>query len=174
MISLSVRGVEQLHKFFAELSPALRKILIPPIAEYLIGDESHGLKHLVRYKYVSRKAAYPNISFRTKAGNTIVGYKNLAQFQAVHAGMRNGSINPGQDNRTGATQAGWAYKLQGGGYGASIYNSTKGAYYVQGDSSQARQPAMVGHRKVSDVISTNIKGAIRAAEQAFSRWVKSH
>ena len=76
--------------------------------------------------------------------------------------------------RTGKTSDGWDFRLQGGGFGASIFNRTQGAYYVQDDDHQARQPALVGHRKVSDVISTNIKGAMRAAGAAVRKWLKAN
>ena len=67
---------------------------------------------------------------------------------------------------------GWSYKTQGGGYGATIYNKAKGVEFVHGDDTQARQPAMVGHRKLGEIISTNIKGAMIAANAAISRWLK--
>jgi hypothetical protein len=161
MINLRVRGVEQLKDFFAALSVEMRKIAVREVAEYLIGDDNHGLKHLVKYKYVSRKKAY---------GQTFVSDK---QRRFVMAAIKDGRIKPGQNNRTGATSEGWDYKTTGGGYGAQIYNGTQGAKYVQGDDTQARQPALVGHRKVTDVISTNIKGAILRAEQALQRWINS-
>lgn len=162
MIDIRVRGVEQLKDFFASLPAALRKIVVPTVSEYLIGDDTHGLKHLVRYKYVSRKAAYGVTAF------------SLKQLRFIFAAIRDGRITPGRSNRTGATSAGWKYKLTGGGYGAQIYNSSRGAYFTQSDEGQARQPALVGHRKAMDVISTNIKGAIQRAEQALQRWFNSN
>jgi hypothetical protein len=160
MIKISVRGIEELHKYFASLQAELRKMVIPTVTEYLLGDENHGLRHYVPYKYVSRKLAY---------GQTFVSAK---QRRYVMAAIRDGRITPGRSNRTGATAAGWSYKVQGGGYGASITNSTPGARYTMGDDTQARQPAKVGWRKAMAVISTNIDGAIRKANQVIEAWIK--
>jgi hypothetical protein len=161
-IKVRVRGIEELKAFFAELPSAVRRVAVQEAAKYLIGDQSHGLKHLVAYKYVTRKSAY-GVSFFSEK-----------QRRYVMARIREKSITPGTANRTGATSAGWGYKSTGGGYGAILYNDTKGAEFTQGDTTQARQPAKVGHRKVSDVISTNINGAIQRANQAVQRWINSH
>jgi hypothetical protein len=165
-VSVSVRGIDELRAFFAALPAALRKIVVPTVSTYLIGDDSHGLKHLVKYRYVSRSMAYSP------------AYKNDRQHAKVMALLRErgwdgkGPIPPYQ--RTGELVAGWHYTLQGGGYGAKIENSAPGAAYVFGDDTQANQLRLVGHRTISSVISTNINGAIQAANQAIQRWINSH
>jgi hypothetical protein len=53
MIKFSVRGVEKLQAFFKQLPAEARKIAVPAVATYLIGDDAHGLRHYVGYKYVS-------------------------------------------------------------------------------------------------------------------------
>jgi len=162
MISIKVLGIEELRKFLADLPRGTMRDGISAATVYLIGDDNHGLKHLVNYKYVSRKAAY---------GKTFVSDR---QRRFVMAAIRDGRIKPGRDNRTGATANGWKYITTSNGYQTRIYNQTQGAKFVQSDDFQARQPAKAGHRKVSDVISTNIRGAMQAAERAVDKWIKAH
>ena len=162
MIKMSVRGVEKLQAFFKKLPPAARKIAAPEIAIHLIGDDNRGLKHYVGYKYVSRKSAY---------GQTFSSDK---QRRYVMAKIRSGEITPGRSNRSDKLKSGWEYKLQGGGYGASIFNSVPYAKWVMGDSSQARQPAKVGWRTISAIISTNIKSAINRAERKIQDWINKN
>lgn len=162
MIKIQVRGIEELQNFLKELPRGTKRAAIEAAAEYLIGNDSHGLKHLAKYKYVSRKAAY-GVTFFTDR-----------QRRWFFWAMRSGKINPGSGYRSGATSEGWQYKLTNNGYAAQLRNATQGAKYVQGDDTQARQPAKVGHRKVSAVISTNIQGAMRASSQAVERWIKKN
>ena len=162
MIKTSVRGVEQLKAFFNKLPAAARKIAVVEIAIHLIGDDQRGLKHYVGYRYVSRKSAY---------GQTFSSDK---QRRYVMAKIREGEITPGSPRRTNALKRGWAYKLQGGGYGASIYNPVPYAGYVMGDATQARQPAKVGWRTMAAVISTNIKSAIKRAERVIQEYIKNN
>lgn len=160
MIKVSVRGIDQLKKFFAELTPAARKAAVKGATEYLIGNDSRGLRHYVNYKYVTRKSAY---------GQTFSSDK---QRRYVMAKIREGEITPGKPNRKGTLKAGWNWKPQGGGYGARIYNPVPYAHFVMGDSGQARQPAKVGWRKVMAVVSTNLNGMMKAANEAVNRWLK--
>jgi hypothetical protein len=154
--------VEQLKAFFARIPVQTRKIAVEAVAEYLIGDDTHGLKHYVGYKYVSRKRAY---------GQTFSSDK---QRRYVMAMIREGKITPGRANRSGGLKAGWQYKKQGAGYGATIYNTKDYAKWVQGDETQARQPGMVGWRKMSVIISTNIKGAMKRANERIAAWLRSN
>ena len=162
MIKTSVRGIEQLKALFKRVPVEIRKGAVEEATKYLIGDSSHGLKHMVKYRYVSRKDAY---------GHTFVSDK---QRKYVMARIREGSINPGSGYRSGQMVAGWGYTKQGGGYGATIYNKAKGAEFVYGDDTQARQITMVGHRKISEIISTNIAGAMQKVNQFVARWIKAN
>lgn len=160
MIKVSVRGIDQLKKFFSELTPAARKAAVKGASEYLVGNDSHGLRHYVSYKHVTRKSAY---------GRT---FESDKQRRYVMAKIRSGEITPGRANRTNTLKRGWAYKLQGGGFGARVYNPVPYAHFVMGDEGQARQPAKVGWRKVMEVVSTNLNGMMKAANEAVNRWLK--
>lgn len=160
MIKVSVRGVDQLKKFFSELTPAARKAAVKGASEYLIGNDQRGLKHYPSYKYVTRKSAY---------GQTFSSDK---QRRYVMAMIREGKTTPGQSNRNGTLKAGWAWKKQGAGYGASVYNNVPYATFVMGDAGQARQPAKVGWRKLMAVVESNLNGMIRAASTEVNKWLK--
>lgn len=175
MISTSVRGIEQLKAFFKKIPVYTRKAAVEASTKYLIGGPAHGLKHYVNYKYVSRKSAYGQASSDTFAnGNPIPpGYFSLKQYKYVMAKIRSGEIAPGTSHRTGALANGWTYSMQGGGYGAKIYNAVPYAQYVMGDGTQARQPNKVGWRMIAEIIKTNTAGMMRAANQAVERVLKT-
>ena len=162
MIKNSVRGIEQLKALFKRVPVEIRKGAVEEATKYLIGDSSHGLKHMVKYSYVSRKDAY---------GHSFVSDK---QRRYVMARIKEGSITPGRSNRTGGMVAGWGYTKQGGGYGATIYNKAKGAEFVYGDDTQANQIRMVGHRTISAVIKSNLAGAIMKVNEFVARWIKAN
>jgi hypothetical protein len=161
MISTSIRGIEKLQAFFKSIPVELRKIAVEEGSKYLVGDETHGLKHIVSYKYVSRASAY---------GET---FKSDKQRRYVMAKIKSGEITPGRENRTGSISAGWGYRKTGGGYSSVLYNKANGAEFVYGDDLQAKQLGMVGHRKMSEVIKTNMEGAMLAVRQAVSRWINA-
>lgn len=128
-------------------------------AEYLVGNDRRGLRHLAPYKYVSRISAYGQTFFSEK------------QRRYVMAMISKGIIKPGQNNRTGAIPAAW--HTEGRGLIVQVINRADGVGFVQGDDSQARQPAKVGHRKVSQVIANMRAGMIQAAQQAVNRVLKA-
>lgn len=140
-------------------------IVIEAITGWIIGEQSeagnywHGLSHYPEYKYVTRAAAY---------GNTFVSDK---QRRYVMARIREGSITPGKANRTFAMQRGW--RATGTPYKNKVSNIMPYTKWVMGDNEQARQPAMVGWRKVGDIVATNLKGAMRHAISKLNEWVKS-
>ena len=154
---VEITGMAEFQAYLARLAPALRERVEGAIAEYLIGNDSHGLRHEADYKYVSRAAAY---------GQTFVSDR---QRRYVMARIREGSITPGVENRTHQMVAGWDYEQASGQ--TYLRNEVPGVEYVQGDN-QARQPAMVGWRRVSDVISTNIAGALRHASAAIAQMLR--
>jgi hypothetical protein len=160
MIKVSVRGVDQLKKFFSELTPAARKAAVKGASEYLIGNDQRGLKHYPSYKYVTRKSAY---------GHTFSSDK---QRRYVMAMIREGRIDPGVPHRTGELQGAWGYTGKDTRY--TIKNTSPYAQFVMGDNAQSRMHKIIGWRTVSDVIKTNLKGAFRHAQAKVKQWLKEH
>jgi hypothetical protein len=161
IVSWKIRNLEKLNEFLKKLPYGGVRIALKAFTEYVIGNESHGLKHNEPYKYVSRKRAY---------GQT---FQSDKQRKYVMARIRSGEITPGKPNRTGNTSDGWQYTMVTD-WNYSVNNPEPGAYWTRGDTGQARQPALVGWRKVTKVAMDNFAGGVRAAEAAISKWIKSN
>jgi len=159
-IRLKVRGIEKVQAFLRDLPYGVLRVALPAIAEYLIGDGTHGLKHYQAYKYITRKRAY---------GQT---FQSDKQRRYVMAMIREGRIDPGYPHRTGRSQRGYTAKVTNGGYGVTISNPEKGAYYTRHDAGQARLNALAGWRKISAVVESNLAGALRHARAAVSAFLK--
>ena len=149
MLNFRPRGLEEFRIYLHNLTRRLRGKAVEWISDWLIGDSSHGFKHYVPYRQVTRQAAY---------GRT---FESDKQRRYVMARIAEGTIDPGFPHRTGRMQRGWVKR--GAGVRTTIENTEGYTDYVMGRG-QARLNKMVGWRQVADVIATNIKGAIRHAE----------
>lgn len=157
-ISVKVRNLEQVKKWISDLPRRLRGVATEAMAEWFIGDGRRGLKHYPPYKHITRKSAY---------GKTFVSDK---QRRYVMAKIRSGEIDPGFPHRTGNYQRGWRVKNEL--TKSVITNQVPYARFVGGDEEQARLNAKVGWRTISEIISTNIAGAIRHAQAAINKVIK--
>jgi len=156
----NIRNLDKVQNYLKSLPRGTIKIALEALGEWFIGTGQRGLKRYPPYKYVTRAQAY---------GRT---FKSAKQRGYVMAQIRAGRIDPGAPHRTGNTQRGWSMSTTGGGYRLSLVNPTAGAYYSMSDTGQARLNALVGWRKVSDILSTNIKGAIRHAISKVNEFLK--
>jgi hypothetical protein len=156
-LKIVVRGIPEVQEFIRSLPYGTVKVGLQAIAEYYLGNDQHGLRHYEPYKYVTRKAAY---------GQTFQSEKQRRWFWA------NGGPDMIGNHRTGETAAGWHWKETNNGYGITLENDTEGAHWIWSDK-QARQPAMVGHRKAKDKIRTNLAGAIRYAQGKVNEQIKA-
>lgn len=159
-IRIDIRKLEPVINWLKKLPKGTVKVALPAIAEYLIGDGRHGLKRYPPYKYVSRKRAY---------GKTFVSDK---QRRYVMAMIREGKIDPGYPHRTGKTQRAYHMVVSNNGYRVAIRAKGKGPYYTRDNEGQARLNLLAGWRKSADVISTNMKGAMRHAWAKVRAYLK--
>jgi hypothetical protein len=157
-IKVKVRGLKELQDYFEFLPKYLRGKASKFMAEWFVGNGRRGLKRYPPYKWITRKSAY---------GKTFVSDK---QRRYVMAKIRSGEIDPGFPHRTGNYQRGW--QIINKGVRTEIINSVPYAGFVGGDETQARLNAKVGWRKVLDIISTNIAGAIRHADSEITKFLK--
>lgn len=165
-VSFKIRDVQKVKNYLKTVGSGLLRVALYAFTEYVIGNDQHGLRHSEPYKYVSRADAYGKVS------DAPAGYFSWEQFRYVMARLHDGSMKIG-NNRTGASADGWQYTETGSkGYGVTITNPEPSAYWTRDDSGQARQPALVGWRKVSKVISDNMVGAIRHANSKVSEYLK--
>jgi len=126
------------------------------VAEYLVGDQSHGLKHYSPYKYITVE----------QSG----GWKSDKQRRYVMAMINEGKIDPGVPHRTGELQRGWKYAAAGSLY--TITNDTPYGHWVMGPGTQTQMHAMGGWRTTVDNIADNIRGAIRHAQSKVNEWLR--
>jgi hypothetical protein len=157
-----VRNNEEIQKFLKSLPRGSLRVGLRAFSEYVLGNSQRGLKHNEPYKYVTRKRAYGVTFFSAK------------QRAYVMAKIRSGEIKPGTNQRTGKTAAAWELRETNNGYGMSIVNPRAGAYYTRDDYGQARQPKLVGWRKVTKVITDNMRGAMRSTLAAVNKWIKEN
>ena len=150
-------NVATIGDFIVSLPTGTKRAAHKAYAEYIVGNDQHGLRHEPAYKEVSRTRAYGRPFQTAKQRNWF--------FWALNTGQ----IHPGQNNRTHAMQNGW--KLTDNG---NIRNDTPGIKWVMGDGTQANQPNLVGWRVAGDIARTNHKGAIRAAQKSANEWIKKN
>jgi hypothetical protein len=159
MIRFNVKAKpSELTKLISSAPRMARGRMTEAAAKYIIGDMERGAKHYPPYKYVSRKRAYGRTFFSER------------QRRYVMAQIRAGRIDPGYPHRTGIIQRGWY--VRGSGAKATIANDARGVDFVHGDKKQARLNRLVGWRTVSEIAKANMKGAIKAAEQALKEYLK--
>lgn len=155
-MKVTISGVKEIKEFIQSIPRGVKKVAMYGIAEYIVGDESHGLKHEPSYKYVSRKSAY---------GMTFFTDKQRRWFWA------NGGPDMIGNNRTHAIRDDWDFTDTGGWSRVSIFNQAPGVGWVMG-TEQARQPAKVGWRKAMDVVMSNLAGALRAGQRAVDEFLQ--
>jgi len=163
--SFRVRSTKKIQDFLRSLPYGTRKIGLAAIAEYLLGDDRHGLRHDEPQKYISRKQA----GYTTSA-------KQMRFFFATGILERtpDGGIKLNHYKRTGETANAWVSREINRGYGIVLENEKKGAYYTRDNFGQTRQHEMAGRRKVSKVVADNLKGAIRHAKAEVGKWMRSN
>lgn len=157
-VKQEIRGIDELIAYIKTVPHGAVKVSLDALADWFIGSPKHGLRHAPSYRYISRKKAY---------GESFVSDKQRRWFWA------NGGPDMIGNNRSGATENGWYKKPSNGGYGIDLGNKALGAYWTQDNEGQAAQPALVGWRKVMQNISDNMTGAMRHANAAVGKWLKS-
>jgi len=162
-VSFRVRSTKKIQAYLRSLPYGTRKVGLAAVAEYLLGDERHGLRHDEPQKYISRKQA----GYTTSA-------KMMRYFFAVGILERlpGGGIKLNHYKRTGDTAAAWTSREANKGYAVFLENDKLGAYYTRDNSGQTRQHALAGRRKVSKVVADNLVGAIRHANAKVGEWLR--
>lgn len=156
-ISINVRGVDKLKAFLDEVPRGTKREAIQAAADYLIGDNNHGLK------YEPERVIHGD-------GNPYQ-WTSEKQRRAFFATDGFGRGIPSQ--RTHHMVMGWRANPTNDGYRMEITNTVDYATYVQGNQIQ---PGHVADRwrQYGKIIADNTAGAIRAAQQAVDRWIREH
>jgi hypothetical protein len=160
MINITRKGFKEFEGFIKSLPRGVKVVAMRAIGTYLIGDGKHGLKHYPPYKFITRRKAYGK------------SFESLKQQRWFFAAKAEGKILPGYPRRTGKIQRGWEFNESGSDWRrVNITNEAEGVGWVMGDN-QARLNALADWRKAVIVITSNMRGAIRAGQQAVNRWLK--
>lgn len=163
--SIRLRKSSGFDEFFSELPRMSRGIAVENAADYIVGNDSHGLRHEPNYLFVSRTSAY---------GEPFSSEKQKRWFFAsLKAGVNvlNGkSFTPGRENRDHTISQAW--KRVGEKTTSRIINDAEGVEWVMGNK-QANQPRKAGWRYYMDVVESNFKGAIQKAQWAVDAWIRS-
>jgi len=156
VVTIDIRGVEEIQAFLRTVPRGTIRVAIDAIADYLLGNERRGLKH-----------SPPRVQHGP--GNPYK-WQSEKQRRAYFAtdGFGGGILY----RRTGKMAESWQKRATNDGYRMSLKNASSYAQYVQGDRQQTGHAADKW-RKVAAIISTNMTGAMRAANQAVERWLKA-
>jgi hypothetical protein len=157
MLKITPRNIDKIHAFLKSVPAGAKQESGRAVAEYLVGDDNHGLKQEPTWKFVSRAQAYGKVS------DAPPGYFSWKQFRFV-AAITEGFTKAYK--RTHDLANSWTAKQVG-----SAWTITGEPGWVMGHN-QANQPRLVGWRSYVSVIASNMRGAIRAGQQAVDRWLK--
>jgi hypothetical protein len=162
MLKITSRGIPELQAWLNSLSKEVVDTATKAVANYIVGDNTHGLMHEPYYKYVNRYAGFPNLFYTTSTGKIVPGFASEKQHRYVMAAIARGEIKPGVENRSHDLTNSFRYAGQGARY--SITNEVPYAKYVIGGQ-QTRMHELIGWRKMSDVAKSNLAGAFKYAKQ---------
>jgi hypothetical protein len=158
MIKVAVKGIEKIQEFLRALPLGTKTVATRGVAEYLIGDVSHGLKHYPPYTHVPYSA--------------IGGFRSDRQRRYVMARIREGSIEPGISASNGYFRDAW--RISGEAPRYNLVNDVGYAGFLVGDSQQSLHSQKQGWRKISQTIADNLAGALQNAIAKVNEWLREH
>ena len=158
MITTTSEAITRIMTFLRTVPQEVGKVASSAIAEYLIGDVSHGLRHYPPYKHIP--------------WSQIGGFISEHQRRYVMAQIKEGNITPGISASNGYFCDAWQYRAQGNWF--AIYNDVSYAPYLVGQGTQSRRAILQGWRTVYNNIRDNTAGALRHAMAAINQWMKAN
>jgi len=155
-IKYRVAGVEEVTAWIKSLPRGVKAAGMRAISEYIIGDERHGLRHDVSYRYISRKQAYPP-----------TGWQSDKQRRYVMWAIKSGVIKIGRKHDPTHYSKSWNWKQEN-----SQWDRTDITGKLPFDRFPSRHNILGGWRHYMDVISTNMVGAMQAGQRAVNKLLK--
>jgi hypothetical protein len=158
-IATEVIGLDKIQARLKKLPPEASDAGIDEANKYLVTV----LREYPTYKYVSRKAAY---------GKT---WESDKQRIAVMIKLRengdwvNGVYTP-HPHRTQEFRRGW--QILGRGRNSLIANEVPYGKWLMDNEDQARQPGMVGWKKIKSVIDERMKRIVEKFEVGVNKAIK--
>jgi hypothetical protein len=154
-MKINIKVIDKVTALLKRVPRGAKGLIARVIGEYLLGNESRGLRHYAPWKRVKRKTVYGSSFFSNR------------QQRAFFAKLRSGEISV-PFRRTGAQ--GKAWKLIGQSTNVSIVNNSKTVQFTRG---QTALHAKMGWQTASATIKSNMKGALKAGKDALMKYIKS-
>jgi len=154
MFKMQMRGLDSIKKLLEETPQGTKGAALEAAAKYIIGNNRHGRKNYPAFKCITRKSAY---------GQTFVSDK---QRRYVMMQIKAGKIDPGAPHRTGNYQRSW--EMRGSGTQTRIVGELPHSSWPD------RLAKKVGWRAIEEIIKTNTKGALQAANRVVAEWIRKH
>ncbi len=87
-IEIDQARLKAVQQWLGELPDGAREVIVDAGMEWLIGNESHGMKQSPYYKYINRYAGFPNLGGYTDASgyNIPLGYASKKQHKIRYGG----------------------------------------------------------------------------------------
>jgi len=168
IVTFIPRRLDVVKRYISDLPRGTKIHFMRACVNYIIGDTRHGLKHEPPNKFVTRARAYGQVSQENPPAPA--GYFSWDQFRYVAAITEGFTLFY---SRTYTLASKWEMNPQESDWRrVKIFNEADGAAWVFGDKTQARQPALVGWRRVSDTVAANLVGALRAGMAAVKAKLK--
>jgi hypothetical protein len=160
-IRYKVVNADKVAEWIKSLPRGIKAAAMREISTYIVGDANHGLKHDVAYKYVSRKRAYGKVS------DAPAGYFSWKQFRYVMAKLASGEMKIGRKNDPTKYSQSWKWEQVN-----SQWDRTQIHGKIPFDRFPSRQNKLVGWRHYMQVIQSNMKGAMAAAQKKVDEFIR--
>jgi len=154
MITVRLRGQKELAAYLKKVRRGVKITAMRAAAEYIVGDERHGLRHAPSRKQHGESNPYQ--------------WQTPKQRRAYFASDGFGGGIP--YTRTDTLVNSWELVDSNDWQRVGIINTWEKSSFVIGDDQQRGHKAD-GWRHYLDVVKTNINGAIRAAQRAVDAWL---
>jgi hypothetical protein len=149
-IGIDIKGIDELSAKFDKLPPAVQDSVVDDVTEYMLNV----LREYPPQKSVSRKQAY---------GRT---FQSRRQQRWFFANLNAGKISV-PHKRTQGVRRDWRQIDKGAD--SIIVNENPGALWTMDNQQQARLNALVGWKKVGDVLRERQREILRKAEGAIKK-----
>lgn len=151
----------QFKKLSDKLNSFERSMVVNQTLEEVGSFMRYRLREYPPYRYVSRTAAYGQ------------PFSSDRQRRWFFAALAEGTIHPGQNNRTGALGEGWRI-VAAGPKQIDLVNEVPYAKFVQGTiTEQARQPRMVGWKSITVWLRLFSSEIGRVGMTNLKKWIDS-
>jgi len=152
-IGIEVHGLVELRREMGNWPKEIQNKVIDEVNKYIMKD----IKKYPPYRYVTFKQAYG-------------GWFSDKQRKYVMARIAEGSIKPGQPNRSGRFGQGW--KIIDKGISSMIVNEVPYSGYLMGAGSQARMHKKIGWKTIPEWITKHMGKIMDSARQGLAKAVR--